>query len=119
LTHWGPAALSFLTDVAELEVNVSTTQEWPGNRLIGRRTVEYHRVSFDAAVLEIVERHSSHLFEWISPDLPDDLHLLRENGAVLLGNVAHEADAWLDCSDLELREIVSSCPLLPEYLRPD
>jgi hypothetical protein len=96
------AALSpFL--ISDEEVN-----RWPGTELVGRRRSRRLTFSLEPASLDVLLGEAASLVDWVNPDLPEDLHLLRADGSTVLGTVTQEEDAWLELDDAELGQLMSS-----------
>jgi len=87
------------------------TDQWPGTKLLDRkaRVLEYHYVP---EVAEIFKTNTSKLFQWLQPDLPEDLCLLREDETPWLVTISHEKDAYFVLSEKEKDNLFSS---LPQY----
>lgn len=87
------------------------TDQWPGTKLLNRqaRVLEYHYVP---EVVEFFKTHASKLFQWLQPDLPEDLCLLREDETPWLVTISHEKDAYFVLSEKEKDNLFSS---LPQY----
>ena len=52
----------------------------------------------------------------LSPELPEDLYLLREDRTLLLGSIIHEKEAWLELDDAEFQAAVDVAPGLREIV---
>ena len=86
-----------------------TVSEWPGTKLLGGQAQKLvYRSS--ALLVRVFEACTDGLYDWIQPDLPEDLGFLREDGSVWLGSTAHEADAWLELEPAELTRLLAICP---------
>jgi len=87
------------------------TDQWPGTKLLNRqaRVLEYHYVP---EVVEIFKTNASKLFQWLQPDLPEDLCLLREDETPWLATITHEKDAYFVLSEKEKDNLFST---LPQY----
>jgi hypothetical protein len=83
-------------------VRVEDTASWPGTDLIGGRVSKRYIYRLTPESLDVLVAAASDLYQWVNPSLPEDLHLLREDGSTVLGSVAQEEDAWLELDDTEL-----------------
>ena len=50
------------------------------------------------------------LFDWIEPELPEDLCILRPDGSPWLVTISHEQDAYFQLSDKEKGELTELVP---------
>ena len=85
-------------------------QSWPGSQLFGERTSIRHLYGLTHASLDLLLNGTDEMFGWINPYLPEDLHLLREDGSTVLGTIAQENDVWLELSDDELHVLLTKAP---------
>ena len=89
--------------------------QWPGTRLLDDRArVLTYRLS--PSLLEVMERFSDGLYDWIVPHLPEDLGFRRADGSVWLASVSHEADAWLELDPSEFDQLRARCPEIFEIV---
>ena len=77
-----------------------TTDTWPGTCLHGAVAEVY---SFEAAdsCLKVLSESAESLYDWVQPELPEDLALYRTDGSVLLESTAHEEAATVHLLDSE------------------
>lgn len=90
--------------LAELEVHlISATDEteWPGTRLDGGMCGRVHRYRLRPEVLDVVTAATDHLYGWSPPRLPQDIALVRGDGAPFLATVTQEQWAALTLDDEE------------------
>ncbi len=88
--------------------------EWPGSQILSGLAGDVllkFRVTPET-VREVVDAANS-LPEWVNPYLPQDLHMLRADGTVVLGNIATHRDVWVELDDTEYALVTQS---LEEYL---
>ena len=72
----------------------------------GRTSLRYlYRLTPDS--LDLVLAASDSIFDWVNPDLPEDLHLLRGDGSTVLGSVAQEDAVWVEGSEYELDRMLA------------
>jgi len=90
-------------------------REWPGTRLLAddARVFTYR---LGPAVVKVIERFSDGLFDWIVPDLPEDLGFRRADDSVWLASIAHEGDAWLELEPSELERLKALCPEITQIV---
>lgn len=84
--------------------------EWPGTRLIGGGIARRYLFKLTYESLAIFIHSAQRLTDWVNPELPEDLHLLRNNGSTVLGNIAQEDDAWLELDQDEFGRLCSTTP---------
>jgi hypothetical protein len=89
---------------------------WPGTQLHDEGNAIQYQYVFSQPVAHLLFEAADHLYGWVSPDLPEDLHLLRQDGSVLLGSVAHEHDAWLEMGEDEFTRLTISVPGLDKVV---
>lgn len=88
-------------------------RSWPGSEVgPSEEDFEYlDRYKWDADTLERINAVSKVVpLLWQSPDLPEDIHLLRQDGSVYLGSTTTEAFAWLNLTESELSRLRSLVP---------
>ena len=84
--------------------------EWPGSQLAFGHRARRDIFSFGPPVVGIMLSVADGLYDWENVELPDDPHLLRDDGGVWLGTVVHERDAWLELDEDEYRELAAEIP---------
>lgn len=99
LTRRAQAVLETLAPYLTRSDQVSA---WPGTQLFGDRGSHRYLYRLQPETLEILVSSASDLYEWINPELPEDLHFLRTDGSTVLGTIAQERDAWVVIHELEL-----------------
>jgi hypothetical protein len=103
----------------ELHSYLKTSKEvasWPGTQLYGESRAIRYEYAFSQHVAGLLSEAADGLYEWVAPDLPEDLHLLRQDGSVFLGSVAHERDAWLEADHEEFARLAQSVPGLDQIV---
>jgi hypothetical protein len=96
----------------------SEATEWPGTRLFGGTALVY-RFSYDAESSTILKEAATRLFEWLQPNLPEDLCLLKPSGEPWLASIAHERDAYFSLDAPELENLARSLPEIRRLIRND
>lgn len=86
----------------------STTNEWPGTRLIGHTAVVRH-YRITRRSMEVLEAAPG-LFSWLSPDLPEDLAFYSTADVLWLGTISHEEEAWFADPSLSQDAIIQHVP---------
>ena len=91
--------------------------EWPGT-LLQDGTEHLYCFSLTDQAIEVVCRHADGLYDWINPQLPEDMHLLRNDGSVLLGSTAIEEYSWMQLSEAEFYALTQAIPWVRGHLVP-
>lgn len=101
-----PTALRFLQALSPFSVETKAASEWPGTKLFGRSSWVYRfRVDIDSC--ELIIRAAGRLYDWVEPNLPEDLCLLRRSADPILVTISHESDAYLQLEQGEAAELQS------------
>jgi hypothetical protein len=83
---------------------------WPGTQLAGDRTSLRNLYQLNNESLVLLRRAATALSDWVNPQLPEDLHLLRADGSTVLGTVAQEEDAWVELTQEEVHQVAQTLP---------
>jgi hypothetical protein len=113
-----PAGTRLLAQLAPYHIRSEEIVEWPGTRNLGGFRSLRHLYRADAGAVEAVIATCGQLYAWENPELPEDIHLLRADGSVLMGSTTQERDAWLVLDDDEHRRLRDAVGGLDELLRP-
>jgi hypothetical protein len=101
------AGREVLARLAQFGATQSESSTWPGTVLHGH-TASVVRFSLRKETLAILQGSARGLYDWLMPALPEDLAAFREDGSLVLGSIAHEADAFLELTDSEAELLVDS-----------
>lgn len=87
------------------------SDEWPGTQLYDQQVtiLQFHYVS---GSVEILQGAASSLYQWLQPDLPEDLCLLRADETPWLVTISHESDGFFVLLDQEKNHLLSVLPQL-------
>jgi hypothetical protein len=108
-------------DAFSIYVNsIQERDEWPGTKLgerigfasgrgSGAKIYEFVLVN---GSLELLKGTAEGLFEWLHPQLPEDLCFLDFEGRPWLTTISHERDAYLCVTQDQLSVIVAAVPNL-------
>jgi hypothetical protein len=98
-----------LTKLEPFLMSNQMVREWPGTALFSG---EAHRLSYhwNDSCRRVLASCAEGLYEWLQPERPEDLGLLRSDGSVWLASVAHERDAWLELEFAECDRLLRVCP---------
>ena len=113
------SAAQMLETLREHLISEKETSEWPGTRLLGRKKARAFKYRLNASSAQLLQDVCSSFSNWIAPNRPEDLSLLRADSTVWLGSVAHEKDVFLELEDAELRNLALAAPDLVKRLQVD
>jgi len=83
--------------------------EWPGTRLInGTATLRRYKAVPDA--FEPLYGAGKGLYQWVQPDLPEDLAFYDSQGRCWLESTAHEKMAFVDDRLIHLKSLSRTAP---------
>jgi hypothetical protein len=80
--------------------------QWPGTTL-ARHTARVYTYAFDDHCLEVIRSSVEGLYDWVGPDRPEDLCILRGD-APCLTSISHERTAYLDLTPSEVEQLSSA-----------
>lgn len=90
--------------------------EWPGTRIVGERQAILLHYRLAEGVVGQIHSIQPSLYSWQAPLLPIDLHIVRQDGSVFLGNVASESDGWIEGTSAEVEQLISDSSEFEELL---
>jgi hypothetical protein len=111
-------ALGVLKQLEHLLDEKVDASEWPGTKLFNGSAVLF-RYTFNAECAEILKQNANGLYEWLQPELPEDLCLLRADSIPWLVSISHEGDGCLYLAEAEISRLASALPELAELLMHD
>jgi len=82
--------------------------EWPGTRIAG--TAPVFTFQFNPRTARIIKETALSPFDWLQPELPEDLSLLRPDGTPWFVTIAHERDCYFKLTEKEETELTSAIP---------
>jgi hypothetical protein len=97
---------------SELVETESITDRWPGTLKLTASHATRYLFRLTPATSTLLQQAATSLFDWHNPRLPEDLHFLRADHSLLLGNIALEEYAWMELS-AEEHESWNELPLFP------
>jgi len=89
----------FLQLIRPQLMGIEAVTGWPGTSEQGATPLM--RFSLDKMLVSSLSELAKGLYQFHSPNLPEDLAVYRADGSVLLGSVAHEHLGWMLLSDAE------------------
>ena len=98
-----------LTRLAAFLIEKVESSEWPGTKLLNR-TGWVFRYRFEPESAEILAGAADALYDWLQPNLPEDICLLRADGTPWLVSIAHEKDGYLELSQEEKARLFDALP---------
>ena len=82
--------------------------EWPGTQLLEHlASVRRYRLSINALA---VLKESPGLYNWQAPSRPEDLVFYTSDGRPWLASIAHERDAFVYPSAIDVGELTAQVP---------
>lgn len=88
------------------------SRKWPGTVLHDGDTALVMTYTLDHSLVTLLSEVAEGLYDWVQPNLPEDLCLLRRDGAPWLVTIAHERDGYFELTDEELHRLRHSVPQL-------
>lgn len=104
-----------LRDLLERGGRSERASRWPGTELIAS-DARLVSVPSSQDVVRILCNAVSGLYEWLQPEWPEDLCLLRADGSTVLASVSHESDAFLELGRNEHESLERAVPGLSDLL---
>lgn len=109
-----PTARACLARLEPFEVSVDAVTAWPGSKFAYDEDFALRYLySWTLEVAAILG--SEPPSRWCNPKLPEDPHLLRADGTVLIGNIAGHRETWAELWPSELDILRAGEP--PAWLR--
>ncbi|GIW85425.1 MAG: hypothetical protein KatS3mg107_1085 [Gemmataceae bacterium] len=113
-----PGGHKFLIHTKENIKRIDIVSEWPGTNLIDQVAIIVY-LNFTESVLKEILNHTTGLYQWVQPSLPEDLCLYRCDNP-WLASIAHERLSWLNIYPEELNDILVAIPELKKMVHiPD
>lgn len=96
-------AIDLIASLSPWLVSVEQVNQWPGTRNFppDRLSARY-LYGCEAEVVRLLIAAAVGLYSWVSPALPENLHLLRDDRSILLASVSQEEIAWVEMIESEL-----------------
>lgn len=105
------SARAALKALAPFGVEERITDHWPGTVLYGS-TARVKEFQLSGGAVGVLSTAAVGLFDWLHPNLPEDLCFLRADGTTWLTSIAHEHDAFLELSEAELDDLRQASPTI-------
>lgn len=110
------SAQGLLEDLRPHLLREEKVSEWPGTILL-KELAEVYRYHLNIAVLQRLQTAARALYQWVQPDLPEDLCLVRSDESPILVTIAHERDAYLVITEREAESLLVAIPYLKLHRR--
>jgi hypothetical protein len=101
--------LNLIKNLEQFLLNTRESNEWPGTILFNDTAI-IRVYKFNNESLSILKQAANGLYDWVHPDLLEDLCFLRKDGRPLLVTISHENDGYLELTDEEKTELVKRIP---------
>jgi hypothetical protein len=105
-----------LADLSQWLVSRELRSDWPGTILEDEKAAVY-RYRLDVELVERLATLSQGLYDWVHPELPEDLCLLREGLDPWLVSVSHEREAVIFLTEDERTALAVRAPSLAPSVR--
>ncbi len=105
------SAVDFLASVEPWCLRKELKSEWPGTVMKGFLATIY-TYGLDEDSLSRFQNAATRLYQWVQPELPEDLCFLRFDGRPLLVTIMHERDAYLNMTESEAEGLMLAIPSL-------
>lgn len=97
-----PSAADLMRRLEPFLLAKSQESEWPGTTLLDSTKATLFRYRFNRDSARMLNEAADRLFSWSQPELPEDLSLIRPDGAPFLITIAHERNAYLKLTASEV-----------------
>jgi hypothetical protein len=105
----GKGCHQFLESLKENLIEIANQMEWPGTKLISSSArVHWYRATPD--LIAVLKAKVSSLYEWVLPDLPEDLAFYWPDDSPLLGMSSHERFAFVNLTEKEFDDFKQAVP---------
>lgn len=94
------------------------SSEWPGTVLYGKTAI-VRTYCYSEETVAIIKNITTSLYDWRSPNLPEDLCLLRNDLTPWLISISHEEDGYFHCSKSEINSLLEFIPDLTKSIEKD
>jgi hypothetical protein len=90
-------------------IEQKSSSEWPGTELLDEKAV-VRIFKFNPDSLEILKLFACGLYDWVQPELLEDLCLLRFDGTPWLVSISHEKDGYFELTENEKIRLLKEIP---------
>ena len=99
----------FLDTLKKDLIEVIDQTEWPGTKLThSAAPVHWFRLTPES--IAVLKAKVSSIYEWLVPNLPEDLAFYRPDGSALLGTSSHERFTFINLAEGEPEEFKQEVP---------
>lgn len=110
------SALALIKEINPYLIHKTENSKWPGTTLLkGTAVVYYFR--YIETVCQLLNSKANTFFDWVHPKLPEDLCLIRENGAPWFVTISHETDCYFDINENEAILIENDIPEIGKLIK--
>lgn len=88
---------TLLNELSNHLINKQTVNEWPGTKLL-LDDANLFKYQLNEETIRILGKQSDNIFEWVLPNLPEDLILYKNKNPVFI-SITHEKDLYLELDD--------------------
>jgi hypothetical protein len=110
-TDLTPDATDFLNKISPWSLRTEKKSEWPGTTM-KNFSATIHTYHLSSELLAMLQTVTTGLYQWVQPELPEDLCFLGSDGRPILVTIAHERDAYVDLTEPEAEDLMVMVPQL-------
>ena len=108
-TYLTPTGTNVLNQISPWCLRTEKKSEWPGT-VMKNFSATIHTYRLSSELLIILQTVTKSLYQWVQPELPEDLCFIRPDGRPILVTIAHECDAYLDVTEPEAEDFMVMIP---------
>lgn len=112
-----PTVETILKQLEQFLKSKVSGSEWPGTRLFYGATATIYRYKLCPESAEILKGAADGLYNWVQPELPEDICLLRSDDSHWLVTISHEKESYLMLTPEEKDYLLKIIPELKDFLR--
>lgn len=113
-----PDAQNVINSLGTFLLSEKESHAWPGTELVGGEPALVRTYRLEQTSAALLGKVADGLYDWIQPDLPEDLCLLRADDTPWMVTIAHEKDSYLELTDKELYKLQDSVTNIGTFLGP-
>ncbi len=117
-SYFTAEAMRILTRLEPMQLAKTQTHEWPGTTQYEGPPATLYRYRLDDRSLGALTASADGLYEWVQPDRPEDIAMLRFDGRAWLVVVAQHEDAYVDVDAVEREQLLTLVPGLAIASKP-
>ncbi len=116
--HGSPVLEGILQQLKPFFIKEVEQSIWPGT-IVYNETARVLYYRFDHETRVVLKKLGIGLLDWLAPDAPEGLSLLRADGSPFFVSISHEEDCYFKIADEELELIKINYPQVHALLSAD